>query len=200
VPQRKKTDSVDLKVRMKEPLRARLEAAARAKGVSLNAEAVDRLGRSFDREDLLPEVLALPFGKPLAGILLLLGKMMDTAGRDATFYAAWPDVADARPSSWFNSAYAFGDAVQAAITALERLRPTAGASLAEVEGRIPRGVRAKHAGDRDEIIDGTLRDAANGKSANRFEGPITAALLHELLGEDLSNRIKQSTPKGRNDQ
>ncbi|SJM33126.1 hypothetical protein [Mesorhizobium delmotii] len=44
--------TADLKVRMKEPLRAKIEAAAAAKGVSMNAEAVDRLDRSFDDDTL----------------------------------------------------------------------------------------------------------------------------------------------------
>lgn len=48
---RKKSDTVQLKVRMKEPLRARLEKAAKARGVSLNTEAVERMERSFQREE-----------------------------------------------------------------------------------------------------------------------------------------------------
>ena len=47
---RKQTATVDLKVRMKEPLRAALEKAAHKKGRSLNAEAVQRLERSFRSE------------------------------------------------------------------------------------------------------------------------------------------------------
>ena len=42
---------VQLKARMREPLRARLEAAAKRRGVSLNAELVDRLDRSFAKDD-----------------------------------------------------------------------------------------------------------------------------------------------------
>ena len=47
---RAKSDTVQLKTRMKEPLRAKLEAAAEENGVSLNAEAVQRLERSFAEE------------------------------------------------------------------------------------------------------------------------------------------------------
>lgn len=50
---RKKSDTVQLKVRMKEPLRARLEKAAKSKGLSLNAEAVARLEKSFRDEEAL---------------------------------------------------------------------------------------------------------------------------------------------------
>jgi hypothetical protein len=48
---RKQTATVDLKVRMKEPLRAALETEARKKGHSLNAEAVRRLEKSFHSEN-----------------------------------------------------------------------------------------------------------------------------------------------------
>ena len=47
---RPKSATVDLKVRMKEPLRAKIETAARMRGVSLNNEVVQRLTLSFERE------------------------------------------------------------------------------------------------------------------------------------------------------
>ncbi len=47
---RAKSDTVQLKTRMKEPLRAKLEAAAEENGISLNAEMVQRLERSFAKE------------------------------------------------------------------------------------------------------------------------------------------------------
>ena len=50
MPKRKQTDIVDLRVRMREPLRASIARAAVKRGVSLNAEAVDRLEQSFDRQ------------------------------------------------------------------------------------------------------------------------------------------------------
>ncbi len=53
---RPKSATVQLKVRLKEPLRARIEVAAKGNGVSMNAEIGDRLRGSFDREDLLATV------------------------------------------------------------------------------------------------------------------------------------------------
>ena len=47
---RDRTATVDLKMRMKEPLRARLESAARDRGISMNAEAVGRLWEVVIRE------------------------------------------------------------------------------------------------------------------------------------------------------
>lgn len=49
--QRKKTATVDIKIRFKEPLRARIERAAKQRGVSMNAEMTDRLERSFSQDD-----------------------------------------------------------------------------------------------------------------------------------------------------
>ena len=54
---RPKSATVDLKIRMKEPLRARIEKAARSNGLSLNAEVVQRLDRSLQEEDVIRRVL-----------------------------------------------------------------------------------------------------------------------------------------------
>ncbi len=53
---RPKSATVQLKVRLKEPLRARVATAAKGNGVSMSAEIVDRLRESFDREDLLTAI------------------------------------------------------------------------------------------------------------------------------------------------
>lgn len=47
---RPKTATVNLKVRMKEPLRAKVETSAKKRGVSLNAEVVKRIELSFEAE------------------------------------------------------------------------------------------------------------------------------------------------------
>lgn len=52
-PKRKQTAVVQLKVRMREPLRAKLESAAAKKGTSINSEVVDRLESSFRVDDQL---------------------------------------------------------------------------------------------------------------------------------------------------
>ena len=62
--ERSRSKTVQLKARMKEPLRAKLEAAAEAKGVSLNAEMVHRLEQSFAEEKSQAREFYAPFGKP----------------------------------------------------------------------------------------------------------------------------------------
>ena len=49
---RKQTAIVGLKVRLREPLRKKLEVAAKQKGVSLNSELVSRLDGSFAADAL----------------------------------------------------------------------------------------------------------------------------------------------------
>ena len=47
---REQSATIQLKIRMKEPLRAALEKAAQERGVSLNSEAVKRLELSFEEQ------------------------------------------------------------------------------------------------------------------------------------------------------
>ena len=54
---RAKSATVDLKARMKEPLRAKLEVAAKTRGVSLNFEMVSRLESSFAKESAQDDAL-----------------------------------------------------------------------------------------------------------------------------------------------
>ncbi len=51
MPPRKPSANIQLKTRMKEPLRATLAKKAKDRGVSLNAEIVDRLERSLAAEE-----------------------------------------------------------------------------------------------------------------------------------------------------
>ncbi|HIJ43034.1 MAG: Arc family DNA-binding protein [Rhodospirillales bacterium] len=60
---RKSSDTVDIKIRMKEPVRRKIEQAAAKRGVSMNAEMVSRLEQSFTSEDYM----ALVFGDSTAG-------------------------------------------------------------------------------------------------------------------------------------
>jgi hypothetical protein len=48
---RPKAATVDIGLRVKEPMRARIERESKQRGVSMNAEITDRLETSFTRED-----------------------------------------------------------------------------------------------------------------------------------------------------
>ena len=60
---RQPATKADIKIRMTEPLRADIEASARAKGVSMNVEMVDRLSKGYDRERMLDDTFSLAFGE-----------------------------------------------------------------------------------------------------------------------------------------
>jgi hypothetical protein len=55
VAKREPSDDAQLKLRIKESLREKIETAARQNGVSLNAEMGARLEKSFDPENLVAE-------------------------------------------------------------------------------------------------------------------------------------------------
>ena len=65
---------VPLSLRVTPEVRSRLEEQANQSGRSISQEAEFRLEQSFKREDLLPDVLALAYGEPLAGFLMALGE------------------------------------------------------------------------------------------------------------------------------
>jgi DNA-binding transcriptional regulator GbsR (MarR family) len=56
VPARKLTDTVQLKLRIREELRRKLERAAIKREVSLNTEMVERLEASFKAAELFDEI------------------------------------------------------------------------------------------------------------------------------------------------
>jgi hypothetical protein len=83
--------TVQIGLRVKEPLRARLEEAAREQGISMNAEIVRRLEDSF----VLPALRA-PFGvqKELTAVFSdLVNTSQRLAGILSSYYS--PDVARA---------------------------------------------------------------------------------------------------------
>lgn len=110
---------VDIKIRMREPLRAQIEKAAAVRGVSMNAEMINRLDRSFQRGDLLDEALSLRWGSRMAKIMQGVAVAMETVG-DQAFLAA--EGRDPR-GRWHEHPYAFDRALEAAKRALNFFRP-----------------------------------------------------------------------------
>ena len=63
-------ERVSLGLRVTADIKQKLDEAAARSGRSQSQEAELRLERSFEREELLPEVLTLAYGKPLADVLI----------------------------------------------------------------------------------------------------------------------------------
>ena len=83
-----------LGVRVTAELKRKLDAAAEQSGRSQSQEAELRLEHTFDRQDLLSEVLALAYGKETAVDLMWLGAVMK-AHREHDW--------DARSKEWTDS-------------------------------------------------------------------------------------------------
>jgi len=83
---RAKTDTVHVSTRMRESLRAKLEAAAKRNDVSLNAEMSARLEASFERDEIRDAVAEAKAG--VAELFGYMAKQMDTTDAQADAVSA----------------------------------------------------------------------------------------------------------------
>jgi hypothetical protein len=111
-------ERVHLGIRVTPEMKQRLERTASLNGRSQSQEAEIRIERSFDREDLLPEVLTLAYGREVAGILMMLGVVMTEAG-----YLSHAMDAVHPAELWTDDSDAFHLAIQAATALLNAARP-----------------------------------------------------------------------------
>lgn len=111
-------ERVHLGIRVTPEMKQRLERTASLNGRSQSQEAEIRIERSFDREDLLPEVLTLAYGREVAGILMMLGVVMTEAG-----YLSHAMDAVHPAELWTDDPGAFDLAIQAATALLDAARP-----------------------------------------------------------------------------
>jgi TraY domain-containing protein len=110
-------ERVMLGTRVTPELKQRLDAAAEHSGRSQAQEIEFRLERSFDRGDLLTDVLEIAFGQGVAGLLLAVGIAMDNAGRRAS--SGEPGA----PPRWSDQPLAYDQATQAAQAILTAFQP-----------------------------------------------------------------------------
>jgi hypothetical protein len=123
MPTRDDAATIQLKIRIKEPLRASIEEDAEARGVTMNAVINDRLEQSF-REDArsrdLREALALALGANVAAVTLAIG----LAIRHVVKWAPLPPNTDL-----FSDPFIFEQAVAAISTVIESVRPPGDAAV-----------------------------------------------------------------------
>ena len=115
---RQRVRVADIKVRLKEPLRARVEAAARDRGVSMNAEFISRLERSFVQDD---ELQVGPSGKDVILFMRAIMAAMKKAGEISA--ASRRPAAIVTDPPWLTEPHAFDQAVRAANGVMEAFRP-----------------------------------------------------------------------------
>jgi TraY domain-containing protein len=131
-------ERVGLSLRVTPDTKRRLDAAATEAGRSLSQEAEFRLERSFERQDLVADVLELAYGPRFAGILVLLAEISHV-GRFAGFVSGKTFEAS---ENWLNDPFAYDQAVTAANLILEGLRPRGD----------PRRLLKSRQGARNEIL------------------------------------------------
>jgi len=83
-------------------------------------EAELRLEMSFQTERLLDQLIELRYGRQFGGVLLMLARAMDRAGRGAVFSATRSYDAI---EHWLTNPYAFDQAEQAAQIIFDGVRP-----------------------------------------------------------------------------
>lgn len=97
-------------------LKTRLEAAAEASGRTQSQEAEYRLERSFERQDLLVDLLSTAFGQKAAGYMMVMMIAFSDAGRAAGHLV---DPVGAQLKDWTEDEWAKNEAWKALRKAAE---------------------------------------------------------------------------------
>jgi hypothetical protein len=183
MPTRDDAAAVQVKIRIKEPLRAAIEADAEARGVTMNAAINDRLERSFQedaRSRDLREAFALALGADVAGFTLAIG----LAIRDVV---KWPALGP-KPSLFRNS-FIFEQVVAAILTIIDILRPAANAAALPGGDDVPSG--AEEAVEQLQTLGRNIGGETCWEIADYPErlGPWGSA-IRDWLGPDAIERIR----------
>jgi hypothetical protein len=101
-------------------IKNRLDGAARATGRTQSQEAEARLLHSFDREDLLGEVMTLAFDdRRTADVILAMGHLMHHVGSTRGYFTGSSDLDD----HWLDHPDAYREAFEATTTFLRAAQP-----------------------------------------------------------------------------
>jgi hypothetical protein len=101
--------TVDIKIRMREPLRGLIERAAKGNSVSMNAEMVARLEKTFADDRQIDAVYG---GAPALAIAKLIGVIIELMSGPG-----------GRSDHWLHDVAAFDQTVRAVNAVLEQFRP-----------------------------------------------------------------------------
>ncbi len=112
--------SYKLSVTIRERLRRQLEQSAEEEGRTLSQEVEYRIERSFERAELMWEMMELAYGREAAALLVVMARAMADAGR-ASGYRHSPTGNEG--ASWLDDRFAYEQAQKAAATILEKFKP-----------------------------------------------------------------------------
>lgn len=113
---KRSSNRVMVGTRLSPEMKQKLDDAAARSGRSQAQEVEFRLEHSFERDDLVPLVLGVHFGRDLSALVYLLAKVMSHAGFTA--------IARRRiVANWWDDPYAFAEACRWANAVLDAARP-----------------------------------------------------------------------------
>jgi hypothetical protein len=174
-----------LGLRVTPETKQRLDAAAEQSGRSQSQEAEFRLERSFDRQDLLSDVLKAEFEPTLAGIILAMGRMMSVHGIGEAILGRHHNYLLAPPpdDNWTTDPPVLEIVLILAITFLTLLRP------AEQEARSVDADDRRHAMAMAYIRLRSLLDETPNKKMPAHTRA-NEERIRSLLGSDFLNWLK----------
>ncbi len=109
-----------LSLRVTPELKEKLDNAAQASGRSQTQEIEFRLERSFDRSELLPETMALTYGRELAGLLMVMGQAL----KDSSMLSVvMLEPTGESLSAWFQDPFVYDQAAKALYKIVNHFRP-----------------------------------------------------------------------------
>ena len=190
-------ERISLGLKVTPEIKTRLDAAARYSGRTQSQETELRLEQSFRAEGLLSPALELAYGRPLAALLMMLGRGMSTAGRHG---AAAATQSFDKMDAWPSNPYAFDQAAQAAKVIIDGLRPPGDPKFSTLSHAALLSVSPEHLGQ--DIGAGILSAVKDPDSVNKGlpieeqnqDRMIFAKEVNKLLG-DLAARIQAPSPR-----
>lgn len=141
---RKTVDQSQIKLRIREDLRVKLEQSAEKNDESLNREIVNRLEESFERPSAMLDMLAARYGQQVAGLLVVLGEVVSTTAASSTAQIIWGsgDTGEIQMAMYagarnpqLSHPYVFAQAAGAVSMTLDALKPPAADSPPDSDGR-----------------------------------------------------------------
>jgi hypothetical protein len=165
--------SRNLTFRSRGALRQKLEDATRKSGRSVSEEIERRLEYSFRDEDVLASAADLAYGREIAALVDILGRVLDSIDIHATL--AGP------PKRLLHSPFWFDQATAAVCAILDRFRPSS-----EID-EAPKGFEKKVGA---MVAQAFLQSALDPSKAARSDAAM-AMRNHSRLGEELVKRVSE---------
>lgn len=186
-------ERVAMSLRVTPEVKGRLESAAADSGRSFSQEAEMRLEQGFRDEDLVARVLATAYGPQLAGLILIMARVMNEAGRTAGFNSSFTlEGMDA----WCDSPYAFKQAAEAAHRVLQLATPPgeAKAPAAMSGAGLPANLASVIETARDYLGVGFANSAVEAVAGDGRTSELQrwAAPVRDLLGPSMVKRLSKA--------